>query len=172
MTRPKPTEYPKHFEYYVSLVNVNDGIKALENQVIKMQSLIGDIPEEKENYAYEEGKWTIKELLGHLTDAERVFGYRALRFARGDHQKLPGFDEVSYVKNGNFDKRTLYNLAHEFGNIRESNISLFRSLQPEDFNKKGIANTYKITVRALVYIIAGHWEHHYNIIKSRYMDKI
>lgn len=169
MIRPKPSEYPKHFESYISSIKGNDGIKALEDQIIKMQSLIGDIPEELENTAYEEGKWTIKEVLGHVTDAERVFGYRALRFARGDKQQLPGFDEVSYVKNGNFNNRTLYNLAHEFGVIRESNISLFRGLEPADFDKTGIANTYTITVRALVYIIAGHFEHHYKIIKTLYL---
>jgi hypothetical protein len=107
--------------------------------------------------------------LGHVVDTERIFGYRALRFARNDNSMLPGFDEKFYVANGNFHKRTLYSLAHEFGLVRESNIAFFKSLNDDDFEKKGIANNFEITVKALCYIIAGHWQQHYNIIQNKYL---
>lgn len=166
----KKTEYPEVFANYIGLVKGNNPIITLEEQIIGMQQLIGDIPEEMEDFAYAPGKWTIKEVLGHVVDTERIFGYRALRFARNDNVVLPGFDEKKYVSNGNFRKRTLYSLAHEFGLVRESNIALFKSLSDEDFEKKGIANNNEITVKALCYIIAGHWQHHHKIIQQKYLN--
>jgi hypothetical protein len=169
ITRPQSKDYPIYYEPYIKLVRDEDALKALDTGILKMQALLSDIPEEKENYAYAPGKWTVKEVFGHIIDTERIMTYRALRFARGDGQELPGFDENTYVKNANFGKRTLIDMAHEFSVTRESNISLFKSFDEEALNRKGIANKNLVSVRALAYIIAGHQLHHVNVVKTKYL---
>jgi len=151
------------------LVKDNNPIKALENQIIAMQAFLSEIPEEKENYRYAEGKWTIKEIIGHLTDTERIFGYRALRFARHDQTNLPGYEENDYVANANFQNRSFYNLVHEFNLVRESNIALFKSFDESALSQFGTANGNKISVRAIIFTIAGHELHHLNVIRERYL---
>jgi len=126
MTLPQQNEYPALYQNYIDLVKGNNILKTLKNQVLDIQALISQIPEEKESYAYAAGKWTIKEVLGHIIDTERVLGYRAMRFARKDKTPLPSFDENLYIENGNFDKQTLYSLAHEFAIVREANLAMFK----------------------------------------------
>ncbi|MCC6691436.1 MAG: DinB family protein [Bacteroidia bacterium] len=167
--RPKPNEYPTYFETYIKLVKEEDALKTLDAGILNMQVLLSDIPEEKENFAYATNKWTVKEVIGHIIDTERIMTYRALRFARGDGQELPGFDENSYVKNAHFDKRTLIDMAHEFSQMRQSNIALFKSFDEEALNRKGIANKNLVSVRALAFIIPGHQLHHMSVIKERYL---
>lgn len=162
-------DYPFYYEPYIKLVEENDALKALDTGILKMQALLSVIDEEKENFAYAPGKWTVKEVFGHIIDTERIMAYRALRFARGDGQELPGFDENTYVKNAKFSKRKLIDIAHEFSAMRQSNIFLFKSFDEEALNRKGVANKNPVTVRALIYIIAGHQLHHMKVMRERYL---
>jgi len=169
MKRPQQNEYPSYYEPYISQVSGDSVLRALEGQILTMQNILSDIPDGKEDFTYAEGKWTLKEVIGHIIDTERIMAYRALRFARNDNTELPGFDQDTYVTAGNFNDRSLYDLAHEFGVVRESNIILFKSFDEAALNRKGTANGKEITVRSLVYIVAGHAVHHLNVIKQRYM---
>lgn len=169
MKRPNPSEYPEYYKSYVNEVKTDNIIKELSDQVISIQAIISEIPEDKENYAYAKGKWTIKEVLGHIIDAERVFGYRAMRFARKDKTALSGFDENLFVANANFKKQTLYALAHEFAIVREANLAMFKNFTEEALNQVGNANGKDVSVRAILFMIAGHATHHLNIIKTKYL---
>ena len=170
MRRPEPSEYAPYYKKYIDLVKGDNPIKALENQIIAMQAFLSEIPEEKENYRYAEGKWSIKEIIGHLTDAERIFGMRALCFARKDKTPLPGFEENDYVNSGNFQKRSFYNLVHELNLVRVSHLALFKSFDEEALSQIGTANNNPVSVRALIFIIAGHEIHHLNVIRERYLN--
>ena len=169
MRRPKPEEYAPYYQKYIDKVKGDNPIKALENQIIAMQAFLSEIPEEKENYRYAEGKWSIKEIIGHLTDAERVFGFRALCFARKDKTPLPGFEENDYVAAANFQKRSFYNLVHEFNLVRESHLALFKTFDEDALSQIGTANNNLISVRALIFIMAGHEIHHLDVIRERYL---
>lgn len=169
MRKPELNEHPPYYTYYINLVKSDHGVKALESQIIEMQQFIGSVPVEMEEFRYAEGKWTIKEVLGHICDTERILGYRALCIARGEQIALPGYDENSYVANGQFDKRSLYDLAHEFSIVRESNIALFKNFDETILNKMGTANNNKMSVRAILFMIAGHEKHHINVIKDLYL---
>jgi hypothetical protein len=170
MRRPLDSEFPEYYKHYISLVPGQSAVKFLESQILDLQSFIYDI-EEYENYTYAPGKWTVKEVMGHITDAERVFGYRAMRFARGDENVLPGYDENVYVAAANFGNRTLHDISHEFSMMRHANLHLFRSFTPEELSRVGIANNYPISVRALIFVTAGHLEHHINVVRTRYINK-
>jgi len=169
MTRPKPSEYPEYFLQYINLVQGENPIKSLEMQIFTMQSILSDVPEEKEDYTYEKGKWTLKEVVGHVIDTERVMAYRALAIARGDKTSLPPFEPEDYMKHSSFNKRTLYDLAHEFGQLRGSNISLFKSFDEAALDRIGMANNWKMSVRSLIFTIAGHNLHHLNVIRTKYL---
>jgi hypothetical protein len=127
------------------------------------------LSEEQGNSRYEPGKWSIKELVGHINDAERIFGYRALRIARGDQTPLPGFEQDDFIAGANFDACTLADLTTEFELIRRSNLAMFKQLGDEAWVRRGTASDNTISVRALAYIIAGHEVHHLNILRSRYL---
>lgn len=167
--RPENSEYPEYFEPYIKLVKDENVIRFMEGQILSMQAFLSEIPEDKEDCTYAEGKWTLKEVLGHVIDTERIMSYRALRFARNDNTELPGFNDKNYVQHADFNKRTVYDLAHEFGLVRESNLALFRSLGEEALNRRGVADNKDISVRALIYVIAGHAMHHLNVIRSKYL---
>ncbi len=170
MKRPDNTEHPEYFKKYIDLVKGDNVIKTLENQVIAMQAFLSEIPEEKENYSYQKDKWTIKEVIGHIIDTERIMSYRALRFARGDKNELAGFEQEDYVKNANFNERSLYSLVHEFGVLRESNITMFKSFNENMLNNKGKASGRETSVRALIFLIAGHQAHHLGVIERKYLN--
>jgi len=167
--RPDPTEYEPHYESYVSRVPAGDLLTILEDQRRETQQLLGGIPDAKALYRYAPGKWSIKEVVGHVTDAERIFGYRALRFAREDETPLPGFDEQSYTPAGRFDARPLASLAAELDAVRGATIALFTGLDPATLTRRGTANQHEISVRALAYVIAGHERHHVPILRERYL---
>lgn len=169
-TRPEKTEYPPYAEGYVSKVPDGDIVGILRSQLDETLALIKGIPEARGDYRYAEGKWSIKEVIGHVIDAERIFAYRALRFARGDSTSLSGFEQDDYVPNGSFNKRTLSDLADEYEHVRRSTISLFASLDPEAWDRKGSANNNESSVRALAFIIAGHERHHVEILRTRYVQ--
>jgi uncharacterized damage-inducible protein DinB len=142
---------------------------ALKNQIPEIQSFFSSIDEEKRDYKYAEGKWTIKEVLQHIIDTERIFAYRALAFARKDVNTLPSFDENSYAKNSNADKRNWNELTEELMAVRKTTDFLFNSFSEEQLNTVGKASSYEMSVKALGYTIAGHLAHHVNVLKERYL---
>ena len=158
------------YDSYIALVEDSDVISVLEEQMNSTYELLSNIGEDRGNYAYEPGKWTIKELVGHLADSERIFGYRALRFARKDKTELAGYEQDDYVANSNFNERTLKDLAEELLSLRKSNLILFRSFTDDMVKLTGIANESEASVDALLFIIAGHEKHHINVIKEKYLN--
>ncbi len=170
MKRPETTEHPIYYKQYIDLIKSDNILKVLDKQVIDIQELLSGISEEKENFVYAPDKWTPKEVIGHIIDTERIMAYRALCFARKDKTPLPGFDENNYVANSNFNKRTMYDLGHEFAVVRESNIALFKCFDEAMLNEMGNANGKEVSVRAILFMIAGHAVHHINVIKTRYLS--
>ena len=169
MTRPNSTEYAPYFEKYVSLVPEGEIVVTLGKQIESTLSLIRGLSEAQGDLRYAPGKWSVKEVIGHLIDTERIFAYHALRFARNDATPLSGFDENSYVANAGFSSRSLADLAEEFEHVRKSNIYMFKHLDGDSCLRRGAANDNEISVRALAYNIAGHELHHVGILRSRYL---
>ena len=170
MERPKSNEYAPYYKTYIEKLVGNDIIKILSDQLERTTNLLKSVSEEKGNYAYTEGKWSIKEILGHIIDTERVFSYRALCIARREQQALPGFEQDDYVKAGHFNKSMLSSLANNYQLVRRSNIALFNSFDEESIGRWGTASNNKVTVKAIMFIIAGHEEHHINILKTKYLN--
>jgi len=162
--------YPNYFENYIRLVANEDLKTVLEKQLRESEAFFNSIPEEKYLYRYTEGKWSIKEVLQHITDAERVFSFRALAFSRKDPNIFPSFDENTYTKNSNADNRKWEQLIEEFTAVRKSTIDLFNSFSEEQLQSVGKASDYEISVKALGYITAGHFQHHVTILKERYLQ--
>ncbi len=170
--RPEPGEYAPFYETYISKVKGSDILGILEAQRLQMAQLFAARSERDGNFRYAPDKWTVKEALGHVIDSERIFVYRALRIARGDQTPLASFEQDDYVRGGNFAERTLADLAEEFGLVRAASIALFRSLQREAWQRRGVANEKEVTVRALAFIVAGHELHHRLILEERYFPAI
>jgi hypothetical protein len=169
MKRPEKKEYAEYYETYVSLVAETDIVPALEQQVDELIGLFSTIDDEKGSDTYAEGKWTIKELLGHLIDGERIFAYRAFRFARADKTPLPGFDQNPYIANGNYNAAKISDLVAEFTLLRRSNALFFRNLPGQAWDRSGVASENEVSVRALAYIMVGHVRHHLRILSERYL---
>jgi len=169
LAKPGADEYPPYYEKYVSLIQDVDVVATLGKQLDATRTLLGSIDEVKADSRYAPDKWSIKEVVGHLIDGERVFAYRAMRFARSDVSPLAGFEQDDYVLNGDFDARTLADLAEEFEHLRRSNIHFFRGLSDAAWARRGTANDSEVSVRALAHIIAGHEVHHVEILKTRYL---
>jgi hypothetical protein len=169
MSRPEKNEYAEYYETYVSLVEETDIVSALQNQLAELENLFAALAEEKGAHAYAEGKWSIKELIGHLIDGERVFAYRAFRFSRADQTALAGFEQDDYITYGNFNNRPLADLIEEFSLLRKANLHLFKNLSAEAWFRTGTASDAEVSVRALAYIMVGHVRHHANILKTRYL---
>ncbi|MEO8885925.1 MAG: DinB family protein [Mucilaginibacter sp.] len=166
--QPKPDEFSPFHQNYITKVPDGDIVDTLTRLKDSSYTYLSNIPADKADYAYAEGKWTIKEVVGHMIDAERTFAYRILAFSRGQ-EELPGFDENTYVELSTSKKRTLTDLVNEFKAVREANLYLYRSLTPEQLLLTGMANGSIISIRALLYIAAGHEIHHLNLIKDRYL---
>jgi uncharacterized damage-inducible protein DinB len=169
IAKPSEQEYAHYYNTYVSLVNTDNVIDLLAELKESTYTFFNSLSPEKAEYAYAEGKWTIKEVVGHLIDAERVFAYRLFCFSRGDQHPLPSFDENTYVANANFNKRSLADLTGEFRAVRESNLYLLKSISDEQSTILGTASNFPVSVRALAYIMAGHELHHLRITKERYL---
>lgn len=169
MNKPDSTEYAPYFEKYISLVPEGEIVVTLGKQIESTLSLIRGLSAAQGDLRYAPGKWSVKEVIGHLIDAERIFAYRALRFARNDATPLPGFDENSFVDNAGFGARSLADLAEEFEHTRKSNVYLFKSLDDDSSVRLGSASDNKISVRAIAYVVAGHELHHLGILRSRYL---
>ena len=169
MSWPKENEYAPFYADYLTNLKDENIIEFQKNQLEKVKQIFNSINDDKGNYSYAEGKWTIKEVLGHLTDTERILAYRALSFARGEKQILPGFEQDDYVEEGFFNNRTIKDLLNEFIALREANILMFNSFSDEVLMRRGNANNNDFTVNALQYIIPGHVEHHLKILKDKYL---
>ena len=166
--RPVASDYPEYFHKYVSLVPEDDIFAALEPQVALVDGLASRVEPSRETFAYAPGKWSVRELLGHVGDAERVFAYRALTFSRYDAVSLPGFDEVTWTPHGHFDGVPLRALADEFVSLRRANLQMFARLEAPQWQAGGQGDNKPITVRALAYVMAGHVRHHLGILRDRY----
>ena len=167
--RPASTEYAQPYAGYVANVPETDILAAIEQQSVETQKLLASIDETKAAYRYAEGKWSVKEVIGHFTDAERIFAYRALAIARGETQPLPGFEEDDYVRNANFDAWKLGDLAEHYALVRRSTIVLFQNFPDAAWENRGIASDNPITVRAIAWIIVGHERHHLKVLRERYL---
>jgi hypothetical protein len=170
--RPKPDEYAPYYEKYVSLVTSEDVLTALEAQRVQTTHLLGARGERDGNFRYAPEKWSVKEVVGHVNDAERIFAYRALRIARGDQTPIEGFEQDDYIKTGGFDSRTLADLTEEFAQIRGTTMALLRAFPREAWTRSGTASQKTVSVRALAYIIAGHELHHRRILEEKYFAAI
>jgi hypothetical protein len=168
--RPGAGEYAPFYAGYVAGVPDGDLLALLEQQGRETVALLGAISEEKSMYRYAPGKWTIREVLGHVVDGERVFSYRALTFARGDAGPLPSFDENAWAATSGAGRRTMTDLLEEYRAVRAATVALFRSFGAEGLARSGVASKNPVTVRALAYIIAGHERHHLGILRERYLS--
>lgn len=154
------------------MVSGDDVLGSLESQRLQTAQLLAPRSEREGNFRYAPGKWTVKDVIGHLSDAERIFAYRALRIARADETPLAGFEQDDYVRTGGFGERTLADLAEEFSAVRAASLALFRSLTDAAWLRRGTASNNGITVRALAYIAAGHELHHRRVLEERYFPAI
>jgi uncharacterized damage-inducible protein DinB len=172
MIRPTKKEYSDFHQKYVNKVEGTDVISALVNQHKTIMEILSSLDDKKGLYSYSEGKWSLKEVFGHMLDCERVFSYRALSIARGEQQPLPGFEQDDYVLYGKYNSRSMDSLKEEYNYLRLANITLFKSLSEEDIDRQGTASNNPVTVRALLFILAGHEKHHLDILTERYLGNI
>ena len=170
MPKPSPTTYPVYFKNYVDQVPDEDLLTGFQNQSAVVKEFLNSITEAKSNYAYDTGKWTIKEVLQHMIDTERIFNYRALAIARKETVSLPGFDENLYAENSNANRRTWQNLVEEFLSVRSSTKFLYKSFTDEALAASGISNNNPVTVISLGFITLGHIYHHKKVIQERYLS--
>jgi hypothetical protein len=169
MNRPETTEFAPYYNNYISLVDGNDVLPFLSAQHAEIRELISGLPEEKGTFAYADGKWTIKELLSHLVDGERIFSYRVLRISRGDITPIEGFEQDGYIENSNANNRSFADLLEEFELQRRSNLLMVSNISDEGSKRMGTASDNPVSVRALTYVMAGHVTHHINILRERYL---
>jgi hypothetical protein len=170
MPKPKTADYPEYFGRYINQVSEEDLSEAFKNQFPKLEVFLTEIDEEKANYSYAPGKWTLKQLLQHLIDCERIFNYRALCFARKETTSLPSFEEDLYADNSNAGARSWKSLSSELLNVRRSTEDLFNSFSEEMMQQQGIANNKSISVLSIGFIIIGHITHHINVVEEKYMQ--
>lgn len=169
--RPREGDYPAYYSSYISLVRGEDVLRTLEQELNITHALLQSVGEKKAGFQYARGKWSIKEVVGHLIDTERIFACRALHFARGESQPLIGFEQDDYVREGEFDRLSLADLLQEFQVLRQSNIVMFRNFPDTAWDRRGVANEVEFTLRALPYIICGHEIHHRRILEQKYLKK-
>ncbi|MCE1165809.1 MAG: DinB family protein [Bacteroidetes bacterium] len=167
--KPFPEEYAGHYSHYVDLVPEGPVLDIFDRQSALTHEFFSSIPESLGDHTYAFGKWTIKDIVGHLIDTERIFSTRALRIARGDKQPLPGFEQDDYVKNGFFFKRSLIDIVEERQMLRLANIKMFNSFEEMCFLEKGMVNDNPISVRGIIYLLLGHEIYHIKFIKENYL---
>ncbi|WP_410768103.1 DinB family protein [Fontibacillus sp. BL9] len=171
LEKPQTGEYATHFETYIQKVPEGNLPSLLEKQVDEVIRLLGNLSEEDGAYRYAEGKWSLKEVLGHISDTERIMSYRLLRIARGDTTPLPGFEENLFVSHAHSDRLSVNELLQDFAAVRIATLSLIRQLDDEAWERIGTFSDNPGSARALAYIIAGHAIHHFAIIQERYLQK-
>ena len=167
MSRPEPTEYAPYYEKYIALVPEPDPLAAMKSMPNTSLTFLAGVPDAEASVCHPPYTWTIKQVVGHLTDSERVFGYRALRFARGDSTPLPGFDENAFANAIRLDHIPLADLVAEFSSLRRSHLAFFEHLSEDAWHRRGSANNAEISVRALAFILLGHERHHAAILRKR-----
>lgn len=167
--RPDTTEYAPYYSRYVSHVPEGDVLELLAAQITDTAALLRSAGEALAGHRYAPGKWSIREMVGHLSDTERIMAYRALRIARADRTPLPGFEQDDYVAAAGFEARTLSDLISEFESVRVATLSLCRSFDDTALRRRGVASGHDVSARALVFIIAGHERHHMSVLRSRYL---
>ena len=170
--RPQKGDYALYYEKYIALVPSGDFLEILKGQQRELTRLLTPLTDQQAEFRYAPGKWSIKEVLGHINDAERIFAYRLLRIARGDQTPLPGFEQDNYIEPGNFSARKLADLLHEFSTVREASVSLVHSLDDAAWLRRGVASQKEVTVTALAFVIAGHERHHRIILEERYLPAL
>ncbi|HEV8123933.1 MAG TPA: DinB family protein [Gemmatimonadales bacterium] len=166
--RPQNNEYAPFYARYISQVPEEDPVAVMEAQAAVTRAALRQVSESDSLFRYAPGKWSIKEVVGHLADAERVFAYRALRFARCDETPLQGFEENDYVRAANFDRIPFTELMQQLADLRRSTVALFRGLEEEAWGRRGTASGNPFTVRALAFVIPGHERHHLRVLQERY----
>ena len=168
IARPTPNDYHSAYERYVARVPETDVLAAFEHQVDEVRSALGGVPPAREGYRYAPDKWTVRQLLGHVIDAERVFGFRLLSVARGESASLPGFDENAYAATATRETSRLADLVDEFVAVRRAHVPLLRGLDDAAWTRVGTANGNRIAARALPYLMIGHVRHHLGVLASKY----
>jgi hypothetical protein len=168
MRRPADTEFAPYYGTYISLVTETDALAVLEKQPTELRQLAAGVGSDREAFRYAPDKWSIREVLGHIIDTDRVFGHRAFCIGRGEPQPLPGFDQDAYLATSDFDTRPLSQLVNEFTTVREANLLVLRHLRSTDWDRTGTASGHPVSVRALAFMMAGHVRHHCRILQNRY----
>jgi hypothetical protein len=168
MRKPADTEYAPHFATYVSLVQETDPLPVLENQPAELRAITSAVAAERETFRYAPGKWSIREVLGHIIDTERVFGYRAFCIGRGEQKPLPRFDQDEYLAASDANARPLADLVSEFSVVREANLLALRRRKDSDWDRTGTVGDHPMSARALPFIMAGHVRHHVRILQEQY----
>lgn len=168
-SRPQAGEYAPYYDKYISLIHGNDVLGTLDEQRRETLLLLSGRTDEEGNFRYAPDKWSLKEVLGHINDSERIFAYRALRIARNDQTNIEGFEQDDYVRYGPFARCRLEELVEDYIAVRRSTLSLFRNLDEAAWTRRGVANKNEVTVRALAYIVAGHELHHRRILEEKYL---
>jgi len=169
MARPVSTDYPVFYETYIKLVSEGDLVQAMRTSLEEIVDFLDRISAELADHRYAEGKWSVKELLQHIIDTERIFSYRGLCIARGEQQSLPGFDENAYAQHADVTRRSLKELKEELLAVREATFMMFSGFTPEMLGRVGTSNNKQVTVNAIGYMIIGHVRHHFNVLKERYL---
>jgi hypothetical protein len=169
MHRPLESEYAPYYQGYIAHVPEQEILPVLRAQLDELDVLLGRVAPENETYRYAEGKWSIREVIGHLIDTERVFGYRALCIARGESKNLPAYDEKEYMLTAPYGRVDLEDLLSELRLVRLSNLAMLRNLDEAAWTRIGTANDNQVTVRALAFIMAGHVRHHMGVLRERYL---
>lgn len=172
MKRPETNEFAPDYDNYISFIEGDNVMPVLNSQVAEIRSIFADVAEEKGSYAYAPGKWTLKEMLSHLIDGERIFAYRILRISRGDKTPIEGFEQDDYIENSNANNRTFADLLDEFDLQRQSNLLLISNISEKGSKLMGTANDTPVSARALVYMTAGHVSHHLKILNERYLNAV
>jgi hypothetical protein len=170
--KPQASEYAPQAAGYVSLVPEGDLLAMLEKQGGQTMAMLRGLSETEGDFRYGPGKWSIKQMVGHMSDTERVFAYRLLCAARNDRSPLPSFEQDDYVQWGGFDNRKLVDLLEELAAVRQTTLCLLRGLDDSVWTRRGVANQFEVSVRALAYMIAGHELHHHGILQERYLPKL
>ncbi len=170
--KPGDHEYAEYYGRYIALVVESDILAALAAQPDELAQVVSRVKPGLESYRYAEGKWGIREVIGHLIDAERVFGFRAFCFSRAEQAPLPGFDENDYVRQSHYDARPLSELMAEFRTVRQGNLAFLRGLDEKEWARLGTASTKPVSVRALAFIMVGHARHHENVLRDRYTEAL
>lgn len=169
---PETSEFAPYYGKYTSRVKSADIVATLEAQIEETRSVLGSLSAAESESRYAPDKWSIRQMLGHVIDTERIFSYRALRIGRGDKTPIEGFEQDGYVSNGPFEHRSMAELLDEFATVRRATVFLFRSLDAAAWSRRGMASNNEVTVRALAYIIAGHELHHMDVLRQKYLPAL